>query len=99
MELPWPDTTTAPPSIATSLDSARRSRHAFGIAPLGRDNPVNYSQPHPREAANLQNQCYLSREIDALTILAVLRQIGRWQHKTANNAHCRMIRSAEAAPK
>src|ERR1700690_1701057 len=99
MEPPWPDTTTVPPSRATSLDFACRSRHASGIAPLGRDNPVNYSQPHPREAANLQNQFYLSREIDALTILAVLRQIGRGQHKTANNAHCRMIRSAEAARK
>jgi hypothetical protein len=50
MELPLRDKTTAPPSIATSLDSARRLRHACGIAPLGRDNPVNYSQPHPREA-------------------------------------------------
>jgi hypothetical protein len=47
MELPSRDTTTAPPSIATSLDSVRHLRHAFGIAPLGRDNPVNCSQPHP----------------------------------------------------
>ena len=50
MELPSRDTTTAPPSLATSLDSARHLRHASGTAPLGRDNPVNYSQPHPREA-------------------------------------------------
>jgi hypothetical protein len=50
MELPSRDTTTAPPSLATGLDSARHLRHASGTAPLGRDNPVNYSQPHPREA-------------------------------------------------
>jgi hypothetical protein len=44
------DITTALPSTATSPCAARQFRHAFGIAPLGRDNPVNYSQPHPREA-------------------------------------------------
>jgi hypothetical protein len=73
MELPSRDTTTAPPSLATNLDSVRRLRHAFGIAPLGRDNPVNYSQPHPREA-QLTRVIYLSRESDARTILAILRQ-------------------------
>jgi hypothetical protein len=72
MELPWRDTTTAPPSIATGLDSARQFRHAIGIAPLGRGNPVNYSQPHPREASNLQKGFYLSRDIGALMILAIL---------------------------
>src|SRR5271169_3765680 len=51
MELLWPDMTTAPPSTATSPGSARRFRHASGIAPLGRDNPVNFSRPHPCEAA------------------------------------------------
>jgi hypothetical protein len=77
MELPLRDKTTALPSIATSLDSARHLRHAYGIAPLGRDNPANYSQPHPREAAQFTKVFYLSRDIGALTILAVLRQTGR----------------------
>jgi hypothetical protein len=85
MELPSPDTTTAPPSIATSPDSARHLRHAFGIAPLGRDNLVNYSQPHPREAAQFTRAFYLSRDMGALTILAVLRQIGRLRHKLQSN--------------
>jgi hypothetical protein len=85
MEIPSPDTTTAPPSIATILDSARHLRHAFGIAPLGRDNLVNYSQPHPREAAQFTRAFYLSRDMGALTILAVLRQIGRLRYKLQSN--------------
>jgi hypothetical protein len=98
MELPWPDTTTAPPSIAKGLDSARRFRHAIGIAPPGHDNPVNYSQPHPREVANLQNAIYLSRDIGALTILAVLRQTARLRHKTANILRCRMANQESSRP-
>ena len=77
MVLPSRDTTTALPSLATSLDSARHFWHAYDIAPLGRDNPVNYSQAHPREAAQFTRAFYLSRDIGAPTILAVLRQTGR----------------------
>jgi hypothetical protein len=103
MELPWPDTTTAPPSLATTLDSAHHFRHASGIAPPGRDNPVNYSRPHPREAAQFTRGSYLSRDICALKILAVLRQrriasniksqttsaAGRRAHDESSPANCK----------
>jgi hypothetical protein len=67
------DTTTALPSTATIPCAARQFRHAFGIAPLGRDNPVSYSQPHPREA-RFTRSIYQSRASAASTILAILRR-------------------------
>jgi hypothetical protein len=78
--------TTVLPSTATNPCAARQSRHAFGTAPPGRDNPVNDSSPHPREARFSGSNLSESRR-RRVSILAILRRgLDLWKNLSTAGA-------------